>query len=116
MGLDGVPKDVTVECVFGRDGVNETDWTYSVDNANCEKVMKQEIIDFYFEGFVAGATNDHSPKLALSSTGNTGNAMTLSVIAVVVVGTLLMLWRMVSMTNNGKLSSSEEIAPLLVSA
>merc|ERR550525_1231735 len=100
--MDGEPGSVTMECIFGRDGVNESDWSFTVDNAACDSVMEQEVIDFYFEGFVA----QHQAQLGLSSADTTGNAMTLSVIALVVIGTLLMLWRMMKMTNNGKLSSS----------
>merc|ERR1719361_1674803 len=60
--LDGEPESVTMECIFGRDGVNESDWTFSVDNAGCDSVMEQQVIDFYFEGFVA----ESRPQMSLS--------------------------------------------------
>merc|ERR1711879_122111 len=31
----GAPKEISISCIYGRDGANDSDWFVSIDNSDC---------------------------------------------------------------------------------
>ena len=106
--IENMPDSVSFDCVFGRDGVNDTDWTVMVDNGDCVSSVDQEVIDFYFEQI--GVSSPHSQRVRAH---NPLSSAATWLIAAPVLGVLCILWQIMKRTRgNGKLSLSET-APLL---
>lgn len=108
--IEGEPDSISLDCVFGRDGINDTDTDWMVDNGDCVSSIDQDVVDLYFQQI--GAPRSHQ-----TSTAATSSSLHLwfAAATAIAIGLLLILWRL-RRNPKGKQSLVEtERAPLLVS-
>ena len=78
------PDTVSISCIYGRDGVNDTDWTITAENDNCNEfgvVMDQKLEDLRM-----------APFMSESQTGKSDMDILKWIVAAVVAAVWLCVW------------------------
>jgi len=104
----GEAKTVEFSCIFGRDGMNDTDWEYSSDNSDCD--LLDDVT-----GTFAGNERDLAVISEFHRAYVRWNLKTLMLAMTVVFVLMIGVWAMNRWSaEKSKLSSATETAPLLL--